>query len=154
MKSLIFIFSILFLFTACSNKEPKIVVNTKTKNRILKKLYLEYEYWSGASYKYGGMSEDGIDCSAFVQSVYKTSFKIYLPRTTKQQVKEGKKVKRGNFKAGDLLFFKTSRSSRHVGIYLEKGKFLHASSSKGVTISSLNNPYWKKHYWIAKRVLR
>jgi cell wall-associated NlpC family hydrolase len=64
----------------------------------------------------------------------------------------GKKVSQNNLKPGDLVFFKTGLFSRHVGIYLDKRKFLHASTSVGVTISSLDNQYWKKNYWKSVRI--
>jgi probable lipoprotein NlpC len=63
-------------------------------------------------------------------------------------------VKRSKLKTGDLIFFKTSPRVRHVGIYLEKGKFLHASKKRGVMISRLSDVYWKSRYWKAKRVER
>lgn len=119
----------------------------------LKRLYTQYNKWKGTSYQYGGLSLEGVDCSGFVYQTYKSLFKINLPRSTKYQIKEGKRVYLNQLYAGDLVFFKTGWNVRHVGIYLEKGRFVHASSSKGVIISTLYSAYWKKNYTQARRLL-
>ena len=113
----------------------------------------EYTYWKGTPYRLGGVTRKGIDCSALVQAVYKNSFKISLPRTTKWQVKLGYFVNRNALKVADLVFFKTGWDVRHVGIYLGDNQFLHASASKGVKISFLDNVYWKSKYWQSRRII-
>ncbi len=70
-----------------------------------------------------------------------------------EQRKLGFAVKKSQLKVGDLLFFKTGWSSRHVGIYIGNNEFMHASTSQGVMISSLDNSYWKQKYWQARRLL-
>ena len=119
---------------------------------IKKKLYAQYTQWRGTKYKLGGLNKNGIDCSGFVFVTYKSKLGRVLPRTTHLQVAVGSNVKRSELQAGDLVFFKTGKFKRHVGIYLDHGKFLHASTSKGVTISRLENNYWKSRYWRAKRI--
>jgi len=117
-------------------------------------LYAQFSEWESVKYRLGGLSRDGIDCSGFVYLTYRDNFSIQLPRTTEQQLQRGVKVNtQADLKAGDLVFFKTGIWQRHVGIYLEKRKFLHVSTKKGVIISHLDNPYWKKRYWSAIRVL-
>ncbi|WP_442957453.1 NlpC/P60 family protein [Photobacterium sp. S4TG1] len=111
-----------------------------------------YHNWKGTPYRYGGSSKKGIDCSAFVQVGYSAVYQKSLPRTTLELVKRGKQVKRNNAKEGDLVFFRTGRNSRHVGIYLGNSEFLHASQSKGVIISRLDNPYWRRHFWQIRRL--
>ncbi|SMY16363.1 NlpC/P60 family protein [Photobacterium aquimaris] len=111
-----------------------------------------YHTWKGTPYRYGGSSKKGIDCSAFVQVGYSSVYQKILPRTTLELVKKGKQVKRHTAKEGDLVFFRTGRNSRHVGIYLGNSEFLHASQSKGVIISRLDNPYWKRHFWQIRRL--
>ena len=133
-----------------SNPEKSTAKTKKTSN--LDKLYSQYHAWKGTPYKYGGLSLKGVDCSGFVLSAYKNVYKIRLPRSTKDQVKKGRLVYKYELQTGDLLFFKTGWNVRHVGIYLENGKFMHASDSKGVCISSVNNPYWKEHYWQTRRL--
>ncbi|KLV06992.1 hypothetical protein ABT56_07545 [Photobacterium aquae] len=111
-----------------------------------------YRYWRGAPYRLGGTTRAGIDCSAFVQKGVLELFKHDLPRTTEDQSKQGQWVAIDKLKHGDLVFFKTGRSLRHVGIYLGDAQFLHASTSQGVIISSLKNPYWRSVYWQARRL--
>jgi probable lipoprotein NlpC len=121
-------------------------------NTVEKTLHSQYEEWKSVKYKKGGLSKRGIDCSGLVYITYLSKFEIKLPRTTEQMSHLGKKVSQNNLKPGDLVFFKTGLFSRHVGIYLDKRKFLHASTSVGVTISSLDNQYWKKNYWKSVRI--
>jgi len=163
-----YIFLVIFtIFSGCTTKLPPIKhnpdkqakptnlhVETKTKqNTKLDDLYAVYKEWKGTNYKYGGLSLSGVDCSGFVLNIYKKVYNIKLPRTTSDQVKLGRIVYLYELKTGDLLFFKTGWNVRHVGIYLENGKFMHASSNKGVTISSINEPYWKGNYWQTRRLI-
>ncbi len=108
--------------------------------------------WQGTRYRYGGLSHNGVDCSGLTLLTYKEVFGKNLPRTVKEQVKKGTKIPKDLLQAGDLVFFKTGIFQKHVGVYLEDDLFIHASGSKGVTISSLNNEYWQKRYWKARRI--
>lgn len=109
--------------------------------------------WQGTPYRYGGRSRSGVDCSGFVQLTYAERLEQPLPRTTRQQARRGEAVAAGELRPGDLVFFRTGGGKLHVGMYLEQARFLHASTSRGVTISELDNPYWSRHYWQARRVL-
>lgn len=119
---------------------------------VREKLYSQYEEWRGVEYRLGGLSKRGVDCSGFVYLTYRSKFRVKLPRTTERLSEVGEAVKRSELRTGDLVFFKTGPGVRHVGIYLEKGKFLHASKRRGVMISRLNNVYWKPRFWKAKRI--
>jgi murein DD-endopeptidase / murein LD-carboxypeptidase len=112
-----------------------------------------YKDWAGVKYEFGGNSKNGIDCSSFIQKAYQENFKIILPRATDQQANIGIQIDKSQLEMGDLIFFKTSYNSNHVGIYLENGKFMHASTSAGVTISYLDNVYFDKYYWKAQRII-
>ena len=125
----------------------------QNKNAITKALYTQYKKWDGSPYCYGGTSKNGIDCSSLVQNIYYDAFAIKIPRTTIEQAKIGYRVPRNKTKEGDLLLFKTGYSTRHSGIYLESGNFINTSTKHGVTISNLNNPYWRSKYWQTRRVL-
>lgn len=116
-------------------------------------LHRVYERWAGTPYRYGGQSRDGVDCSSFVRQTVDTVESYELPRTTVEQAQVGMSIPRADLEAGDLVFFKTGTLSHHVGIYLGRGRFMHASSSQGVTISRLNNVYWRDHYWQSRRIL-
>ncbi len=102
----------------------------------------------------GGMSESAVDCSGLTVLAFKDIFGLSLPRTVAEQAQQGKNVARYSLQPGDLVFFKTGFSQRHVGIYVEDNRFIHASASKGVIISKLDEPYWNKKYWKSTRVYR
>ena len=121
--------------------------------RFEKKLRNEYRRWLGTKHRLGGNDRNGIDCSGFVQAVYRNAFQINLPRTTVGQVKQGQPVGFQDMRIGDLVFFKTPDTPRHVGIYLGKSQFVHASKSIGVTVSPIDRYYWKPHFWAARRIL-
>lgn len=105
----------------------------------------------GVPYQWGGESPSGFDCSGFVQYVF-TKNGVSIPRTTTTQYNAGTSVT--SLKPGDIVFFETYKSGpSHDGIYIGNGKFIHASSSHGITISSLSNTYWKPKYLGAKRFL-
>ena len=116
-------------------------------------LFSEYEKWKGTPYRLGGVSMNGVDCSSFIQQVYYDGFGLRIPRTTIKQLKVGYEIDKQDLRAGDMIFFKTGYNVRHVGIIIENGKFMHASTSKGVMISSINNPYWKDKYYKSIKVL-
>ena len=112
-----------------------------------------YKTWRNTPYRLGGLSKRGIDCSGFVHVIYRDAFNKKVPRSTQRLAKIGKSITQKSLKFGDLVFFKTGRKQRHVGIYINNGKFIHASSSRGVMQSSLRSDYWSQHYWKAKRIL-
>jgi len=115
--------------------------------------YIE-EYW-GTRYKFGGSTRNGFDCSGFMCKIFDEAYSIKLPRNSKTQYKTGSNVSKSNLRYGDLVFFNTSGYGvSHVGVYIGNGKFAHASSSKGVTISRLDNVYYKSRYLGARRILR
>lgn len=116
-------------------------------------LLTQFREWRGTPYRLGGNTKAGIDCSAFVQQTLDTQFNIKAPRSTAQQVHMGDDVPRNAMKVGDLLFFRTGYSTRHVGFYLGGGQFLHASTKVGVTISRLDDLYWRKTFWKVRRVM-
>lgn len=111
-----------------------------------------YNDWKNVKYKMGGSSRTGIDCSAFTQKAFKEKFGIELPRTTLTQVNVGKEVKKSDLKMGDLVFFKTSKRDKHVGIYMGDGDFLH-SSINGIQFTKLDKPFYKDAYWTARRIM-
>jgi cell wall-associated NlpC family hydrolase len=111
-----------------------------------------FDSWQGVRYRLGGLSSKGIDCSGLTLRAYEELFGVSLPRTVIGQSKKGQRVNKQALQPGDLVFFKTGRFSRHVGIYVGENQFLHASRSSGVTVSDLDNVYWQKKFWQAKRV--
>jgi probable lipoprotein NlpC len=125
----------------------------------VKSLLKDAENYLGAPYKFGGNTSSGFDCSGFTVKVFQEN-NFSLPRRSSDQAESGKSIDIKVVKPGDLLFFATSGGSRvsHVGIVYTiendgEVKFIHASTSKGVIISSLNEKYWNKAYLHAQRIL-
>jgi len=135
------------------SRPPKPKPAPSPEEQIKASLYQQHQEWKGIPYRLGGMSRRGIDCSALVYLIYRDHMGIQLPRTTRYQALAGEAIKQEQLRPGDLVFFRTGRRGRHVGIYIEEGKFLHASVSRGVTISHLSDDYWKSRYWRARRLL-
>jgi len=108
--------------------------------------------WYGTRYKLGGTTHNGIDCSAFVQAIYLSAFAVNLPRTAKDQFRSARIISATELKEGDLVFFNTRGGISHVGIYLQNNKFVHASSTNGVKISDMFEPYYLKRYMGAGRI--
>ncbi len=133
----------------------KILKITNNSNPNKKKLLAEFVQYLDTPYKYGGNSKNGIDCSAFTQQVINNSVGIKLPRTAREQFKVGKRINKiENLKFGDLIYFDTSPIyyPGHVGIYLGKNLFAHASTSRGVIISTLENNYYSNKFIGASRL--
>jgi probable lipoprotein NlpC len=119
---------------------------------VQNKLIAQYHSWKGTPHRWGGMSKQGIDCSGLVQLTFQQKFALILPRTTAEQVKMGQRIRRSELRPGDLVFFKTGMNVRHVGMMVDSMKFLHASSSRGVLLSRMDNLYWQSHYWQSRRI--
>ena len=126
---------------------------SRSERAIRDKLDDAHNDWKGTRYLLGGTNSRGIDCSAFMQVVYKDYFGITLPRTTREQIELGNSVRKRNIKIGDLVFFKTGRDTYHVGVMINGVQFLHAGVSNGVTISTLQNQYWANTYLTTRRIL-
>ncbi|WP_029134870.1 NlpC/P60 family protein [Sedimenticola selenatireducens] len=155
---------LLMLLTACSGvapvtrHDPASPITSPSSaadvdQTLLDRLYRQHQEWRGTPYRIGGQSRQGIDCSGFVQLTYRSRLGVALPRTTGQQATVGQPVQQSELATGDLVFFRIDGKTRHVGIYLEQNRFLHASKSSGVMISPLDSPYWQSAYWKSRRVL-
>lgn len=109
----------------------------------------------GTPYLYGSApgSTATFDCSSYTQYVF-GQMGIWLPRVSSAQAYMGEKVDKAYLSVGDLLFFRTGGAGiSHVGIYAGNGNMLHASSTKGITLSNINTSYWNNAYVTARRVL-
>jgi len=112
--------------------------------------YLKYyrfiDTWWGTPYRLGGNSTQGVDCSGFVHQFYLVNYNKEIGRTTTDLYKTARKKKMDALEFGDLVFFDLNKSGRigHVGIYLQNGRFVHASTSKGVRIDWLEDVYYSK----------
>jgi lipoprotein Spr len=130
-----------------------LLLNTEVEQIQNMQLYQNIDDWYGTTYKLGGTTKNGIDCSAFVQTIFVSAFGVTLPRMAKDQYKVTRRISRTELQEGDLLFFDTRGGVSHVGIYLQNNKFVHASVS-GVMISDMFEPYYVKHFIAAGRVTK
>ncbi len=159
------------MITSCgSSSKNKAVISEKNKsiskskkndhsgNKKIKSIVSYAKSFNGTRYKFGGTTKKGMDCSGLVYTSFKKE-NVILPRTSRTMATQGKPVSLKKIGIGDLLFFKTNKRRNvisHVGLVVEnKGviKFIHASTSKGVIISSLDEKYWNKAFVSARRVL-
>jgi lipoprotein Spr len=132
------------------------LLNTDVSQVQNRKLFEFIDDWYGTRYCMGGTSKNCIDCSAFVQSLFSAIYGLSVPRTAKTQYTASRRISTTQLKEGDLLFFHTRSNRRgvtHVGVYLQNNKFVHASSSGGVKISDMYEPYYVQHLIGAGRVL-
>lgn len=162
---------LILLFTSCGTRQQRIALPADFKGpkelsrlygvRLTPEdnifLYNEGAKWLGVPYRMGGLTKKGVDCSGFVTSVFREVYGKQLARSSSDMLKYNcKKVNRSRLQEGDLVFFKTGRGKKdvpnHVGIYLKNGKFIHASTSKGVVVSSLNEPYYLRSWLTGGRV--
>jgi lipoprotein Spr len=176
MKDLRFLFFclILFGFSSCgifkkksSSKGP--VIQSPRDSELLikyskiigqsvtnKHLYRVIDGWMGVPYKFAGKSKDGIDCSHFTCQILRSGFQFpsdyYFPSS--RLAEQGEKQNLDHAKEGDLVFFSMNQTSKvsHVGVFLANRKFVHASTSKGVIISSLDEEYYKKRFHSIRRM--
>ncbi|MEL6697829.1 MAG: NlpC/P60 family protein [Bacteroidota bacterium] len=121
---------------------------------------LTAQYYLGTPYAFGGLDREGIDCSGLMVASF-TAAEVQLPRTAKDQSKAGSSVGKKSLRRGDLVFFATGRKKRkvtHVGMVVSVNEedvwFIHASSTAGVIISQLSDPYWDKRYLRGRRIIK
>jgi len=143
---------LLLIGCASTAPVPPPVQISAANPETLNLLYDQYNSWRGVRFREGGLSKNGIDCSGYVYLTYRDKFHRGIPRSTELLARLGIEVSPRQIRAGDLVFFKTGGKKRHVGIYLQNGAFMHASTSRGVMISKLRNPYWSDAFWMARRV--
>lgn len=157
MKHFFAVLSLLLLLTSCGSSKRTAVkeISTTKTERIIK----QAQAFSGTRYKFGGTTRKGMDCSGLIYVAFQKE-NIVLPRVSRDMAQRGKPVKNKDIDTGDLLFFRTSKSSKrinHVGLVTKVDGddiyFIHATTSKGVLTSNLNERYWNRAYVMARRVL-
>ncbi|AFJ46693.1 NlpC/P60 family protein [Shimwellia blattae] len=154
MRYWLLVFVTLILAGCSSHRAPPPNARLSDSITVIAQLNDQLNTWRGTPYRNGGMSRRGVDCSAFVLMTYRDQFSLRVPRVTTDQAQIGTEISKDELLPGDLVFFKTGSGENglHVGIYDTDNQFIHASTSHGVTRSSLDNVYWRKKFWQARRL--
>lgn len=130
------------------------LLNVNEKEIKNEKLYKFIDSWMGVPHRDGGRDKNGVDCSAFTAILEKDIYNRSVPRTARQMAEKVKRKYEEQLKEGDLLFFDfNGQKFSHVGVYLINNKFVHASTSKGVIISDLKDPWYYKYFTRAGSVV-
>ena len=127
----------------------------ETATGLIKAVIDEARCWLGTPYLYAGHSRGGTDCSGMVMEVFRTAASLEIPRNSSAQKEVCREIEKAELRPGDLVFFATGRDpSRisHVGLYIGSGRMIHASSSRGVIVSDLEQDYYLKHYHSSGRL--
>ncbi len=124
----------------------------KVDGASMENLFTSIGLTIGTTYRYGGTTPDGFDCSGFVQYLYEKHFRMLLPRTSGELASLGSAVPRERLHPGDLVFFSAGGKIDHVGIFIGGDRFAHASIN-GVKISSLRERWYRDHYACSARVI-
>jgi cell wall-associated NlpC family hydrolase len=123
------------------------LLDVKEKDLKNEKLYRFIDSWIGVPHRTGGMDKKGVDCSGFTTILTKEVYNKAIPRTASSQANAVKRKYERDLKEGDLVFFDfEGQKFSHVGIYLQNKKFVHASTSRGVIISNLRDPWYYKYF--------
>ncbi|MFC1223389.1 C40 family peptidase [Pedobacter sp. BG31] len=148
--SLILMFSI--IITSCGTRKYTVKSDTKAAqaadamaNLKSKSLYRFITDWTGVKYRFGGLDKNGIDCSGFAFLLEKEIFGVTLPRISREQANVVRRKDIDSLKEGDLVFFSFGGNDvDHVGVYLNNGFFVHASTTRGVIVDDLTLPAYQK----------
>lgn len=123
------------------------ILNVKEKDLDNERLYRFIDNWMGVPHKTGGMDKKGVDCSGFTTLLEKEIYNKTLPRTARLMAESVKRKYENELQEGDLIFFDfDGQKFSHVGVYLHNNKFVHASTSKGVIISDMKDPWYYKYF--------
>jgi cell wall-associated NlpC family hydrolase len=144
--------AVILLVSACSGIRP---YPRYTLNGWTARLHRVIESYLDTPYRWGGEDRGGIDCSGLVVVVYRQALGLSLPHDTDELYALGKRIGYGGIRFGDLVFFaEQGDTPTHIGVALGKDRFVHASSERGVIISSLETVYFRERFVGARRIMK
>ena len=125
----------------------------QVSERAFRAMLESIEESRGIRYRFGGTSTEGFDCSGFIQYLYSQSFQMILPRTSSELALLGPIIPRDRLRPGDLVFFSSGEQIDHVGVYLGSEKFAHASTTAGISVSTLFQSYYAARFAFGARII-
>jgi probable lipoprotein NlpC len=151
-RNILFLIAIIFFLSSCGTRKYTVKSDTKASkaadamaNLKSKPLYRFITDWAGVRYRFGGLDKNGVDCSGFAFLLEKEIYGVTLPRISREQANVVKHKNIDKLKEGDLVFFSFGGSDvDHVGVYLNNGFFVHASTTRGVIVDDLTLPAYQK----------
>lgn len=152
--------------TVVTKAEKKISIEEESEeeefleeNAVISAIIDKARDFLGTKYRYGGTTDEGMDCSGLVYTSFLTH-NISLPRSSRDMSLLGERLNLNEVTTGDLLFFETDKKKKvinHVGLIVQLDSrsiyFIHSTSSRGVIISSMDEGYWREHFVMARRIL-
>ncbi|VDZ94381.1 lipoprotein [Salmonella enterica subsp. enterica] len=155
MRFWLLVITALFLAGCSTHRAPAPNARLSDSITVIAGLNDQLQSWRGTPYRYGGMSRRGVDCSGFVVVTMRDKFDLQLPLVIRvNNQKSAPESIKMNCCPEIWFSLKTGsgESGLHVGIYDTNNEFIHASTSRGVMRSSLDNVYWRKNFWQARRI--
>ncbi|WP_293308035.1 C40 family peptidase [Pedobacter sp. UBA5917] len=152
LKNVFYLAALIIFLSSCGTRKYTVRNDTKASkaadamaNLKSKQLYRFITDWTGVRYRFGGLDKSGIDCSGFAFLLEKEIYGVTLPRISRDQANAVRKKDIDNLKEGDLVFFSFGGNDvDHVGVYLNNGFFVHASTTRGVIVDDLTLPAYQK----------
>jgi len=153
MNKFLSIALLIFIFGGCGSKPRQYDLKQRFSQSDRNKLVYVANGYLGVKYKYGGINNTGFDCSGLIYRIYLDALRLKLPRTVKGQYQASYGIPLSRAQVGDLAFFKIKNQRLdHAGIIIDRGRFIHATRSKGVVISDLNDDYYRKRFTGIRRL--
>ena len=151
-RNILFLIAIIFFLSSCGTRKYTVKSDTKASkaadamaNLKSKPLYRFITDWTGVRYRFGGLDKNGVDCSGFAFLLEKEIYGVTLPRISREQANMVKRKNIDNLKEGDLVFFSFGGNDvDHVGVYLNNGFFVHASTTRGIVVDDITLPAYQK----------
>ncbi len=145
--------AVVCLTGGCATTPRSVAVGTIAGEELETRIRRIERQWRGTPYQTDGATKEGVDGANFVAQVFANGAGMTVPTVTMELLDQGSAVLQQDLRTGDLVFFQPPGLPRHVGIYLSRGEFAHASPTAGVTVSRMEENFWARAYWTARRIV-